>query len=177
MPKPKPSQRGPKPRGRAIRRAGDVIELKDGRGKVRIRIAADADGPTIQLRDARGRTKASVSVDPQGRPMALMSDASGAARLTLALGPTGSPRIIMCDGRGEPRLFLGTLDNLAALVLNDETGRCRAMVSVAEDDGPTITLQKDEKTKRVRLALDENGEPTWTSEEVDASEIPPETAN
>ena len=144
-----------------------ALEIKDPKGKERIRVAAsDEGGPEIRLQDDVEATWMLLSLlTKQGNPAIVLGDGTkdgdadavwigqdkGIPRVRLKRGSAmfhafiglDGPRTALHDNKGTPSLSQSALEKLSFLALYDNKGMNRASLSTLEDGSPRLTLMDD----------------------------------
>jgi hypothetical protein len=120
---------------------GDIprLSLADERGRTRLWLGTDQDGPSLDRRDADQRGRLSMTVDEGGSPLLQLSDRDGKTRLAALVESDGTTKLKVLDGAGKFRLVLGVNgQGLPAVGLMDKGETPRLMLNLDKDGNPTV---------------------------------------
>lgn len=134
--------------------SGREIRLRDGAGRVRIRMRAEDAGPVIELfRAGGGEPSATLAAGEEG-PFLLLE---GGGKLAIAALETGARLDLYAPGGGaSPRVSLGATADVCDVTLRDASGRPVALFAHAPS-GSGLRLNGEGQREAVTLGGGKEG--------------------
>jgi len=115
----------------------DEFVIRDSGGRVRVKLAMDANGTALSLCDEGGHARVSVVATTSAALFSLLDD-NLRDRASVAVTSDG-PTLTLHDAAGKARAWLGLWENLPALTFHDDGGRTCLLIRLSPS-GPRMDM-------------------------------------
>jgi hypothetical protein len=125
--------------------------LRDSKGRGRAVLAMLEEGPGLTLLDRQEEVKALLGLTKEGVVLQFWGK-DDHTEVTLRIR-NNEPELVFFDANDEPRASLQLCPDGPYLQLWDSNGKCRVMVRMDDEDGPSVALYDENEEPVRRLGL------------------------